>query len=66
MLGMAFAFQCVYLPFHIAATVLMVSGSVTPLLACMALGLLLELPQVVRGLTGREPFRLIPIDILQA
>ncbi len=61
----AFAFQCVYLPFHIAATVLLVTGSVTPLLACMGMCLLFEVPQVVRGLSGREPFRLIPVDILR-
>ena len=61
----AFAFQCVYLPFHIVATAFMLTCSVTPLLVCMALGLLFELPQVARGLTGREPFRLVPIDLLQ-
>jgi hypothetical protein len=63
----AFSFQCVYLPFHVACTFAMVpTHSATPLLVCAAIGFILELPQIVRGFAGREPYKMPPFAILKA
>jgi hypothetical protein len=61
----AFSYQLVYLPFHIGFTALMVWGPVGPLLVCMLVGFLLELPQVGRALMGRDPLPLPPFQLLK-
>src|SRR5262245_13726146 len=55
----AFSYQCVYLPFHVAFTlVTLLTGDTKPLLTCLAVGFLLELPQVALALLGRPPLPL--------
>ena len=61
----AFSFQIVYLPLHVGFTALMLTGPVGPLLVCMLVGFLLELPQIFRALTGRDPLPLPPFFILK-
>lgn len=60
----AFSYQCLYLPFHVVCTALMLFGPVAPLLICMTVGFLLEIPQLVRGSLGLPPLRLVPFTIL--
>lgn len=62
----ALSYQLVYLPFHVFFTVLlMLWGSVGPLLICMLVGFVLELPQIARALLGRNPYPLPPFQLLK-
>ena len=61
----AFSYQLVYLPFHVFFTALMLWGPVGPLLICMLVGFILELPQIARALMGREPYPLPPFQLLK-
>jgi hypothetical protein len=62
----AFSYQCVYLAFHVVFTVVMlVSGDPKPLLICLAVGFVLELPQVALALLGRPPLPLPPFLLLK-
>jgi uncharacterized Tic20 family protein len=62
----AFSFQCVVLVAWIVLIALVVFGVISPLvlLGYLGVGLILELPQVVRCLHGSQPIRLIPIEVL--
>jgi uncharacterized Tic20 family protein len=61
----AFSYQLVYLPFHVFFTGLMLWGPVGPLLICMLVGFVLELPQIARALLGKSPYPLPPFLILK-
>lgn len=61
----AFSFQIVYLPVHIGFTAWMLAGPVGPLLLCMLVGFLLELPQIARALAGRDPIPFPPFLLLK-
>ena len=62
----AFSYQCIYLPLHIAFTlVMLLTGEPMPLLICLAIGFALELPQVVLALLGRAPLPLPPFLLLK-
>ena len=60
----AFSYQLVYLPFHLCFTALMLWGPVGPLLICMLVGFILELPQIGRALMGKKPYPLPPFQLL--
>jgi hypothetical protein len=62
----AFSYQCLYLVFHVAFTVVMaLTGDPVPLLICLAVGFLLELPQVALALVGRPPLPVPPFLLLK-
>jgi Protein of unknown function (DUF2510) len=60
----AFSYQVVYLPFHAFFTAMMIWGRVGPLLICMLVGFVLELPQIARALMGKAPYPLPPFLLL--
>jgi len=60
----AFSFQLVWLPVGFVGTVLMI-WAVEPLLLLIALGFIIELPQVARALIGRPPFRFPRFSVLE-
>ena len=62
----AFSFQVVYLPVHAGLAIYMLWGSEGPLLVCMLLGFLLELPQAARALVGKEPYPVPPFQLLKS
>lgn len=62
----SFSYQLIYLPFHIAASAFLLMGRVGPLLVCMAVGFLLETPQMVRAMLGKPPLRLPPFKLLRS
>jgi len=61
----AFSYQLIYFPFHVVLTVAMAFGSVKPLLVCMLVGFVLELPQVLCAALGRRPLPLPPFRVLK-
>ena len=61
----AFSYQLVYLPFHLFFTALMLWGPVGPLLICMLIGFILELPQIARAMMGKKPYPLPPFQLLK-
>jgi hypothetical protein len=61
----AFSYQLVYLPFHLFFTALMLWGPVGPLLICMLVGFILELPQIARAMMGKKPYPLPPFQLLK-
>jgi hypothetical protein len=61
----AFSYQLVYLPFHLFFTALMIWGPVGPLLICMLVGLIFELPQIARAIVGKKPYPWPPFQLLK-
>jgi hypothetical protein len=61
----AFSYQLVYLPVHIGFTLLALWGSGGPLVVWLLVGFLLEVPQVVLALMGRDPLPLPPFQTLK-
>lgn len=61
----AFSYQLVYLPFHVFFTALMIWGAVGPLLICMLVGFIFELPQIARATAGKEPYPVPPFQLLK-
>ena len=61
----AFSYQLLYLPFHLFFTALMIWGPVGPLLICMLVGFILELPQIARAVMGKDPYPLPPFQLLK-
>jgi hypothetical protein len=62
----AFSYQLIYFPVHVALTVVMAFGAVTPLLVRMLVGFVLEIPQVVCAARGRPPLPLPLFKVLKA
>ncbi len=62
----AFSFQCVFLAVWVVLVALlaMVRVGALVMLAVLMLGLLLEVPQVVRAMTGKPPLRIVPVEVL--
>jgi uncharacterized Tic20 family protein len=62
----AFAFQCAFLVPYASAVGLVMFGDLDPIVLAVMLGIgfLLELPQVVRALSGRRPLGLVPFQLL--
>lgn len=60
----AFSFQVVFLSIWIVLVAYMGFGGLDPLVLLGVLGFafVLELPQVVRALVGRPPFRVVPFE----
>ncbi|MCU1368393.1 MAG: hypothetical protein JWL72_2223 [Ilumatobacteraceae bacterium] len=48
--------QVANLPIHVVLTLLLLAGPVGPLLIGIAVGFALEVPQVIRGLSGKPPY----------
>jgi len=62
----AFSYQLLYLPFHLVFTARMAfGGSAAPLVVCILVGFLLELPQVARALRGKDPYPIPPFQLLR-
>ena len=61
----AFSYQLVYLPFHLFFTAVMLWGPGGPLLICMLVGLILELPQIARAMMRKKPYPLPPFQLLK-
>jgi hypothetical protein len=62
----AFSFQCVFLGLWIVLVGLMITGrlSAITLLILLGLAFLLELPQAARAISGRQPWRMVPVRLL--
>ena len=62
----AFAFQCAFLLPYAAAVALVTFDDLDVIVLAVVLGIgfLLELPQVVRALSGRRPLGLVPFRLL--
>jgi uncharacterized Tic20 family protein len=62
----ALSFQCVFLVPYVICIGLMAFGKLNALVpvTLLAVGFVLEIPQVRRALAGRPPRRLIPVEVL--